>query len=361
VEAHQVASARLATQFRAGPHDAADRVRQLVAVQSQEWPLARWSVGQRQLATTDADVADLERTSRLVRTHVLRPTWHYVHPDDVRTLLHLTGPRVSVANASWFRRHSITDEITRQVEDVLTRLLSETSCATRTEILDAANGAGLDLDRSRLYHLLLHFEQHALICSGPPRGSEITYQLLDRVAPAPDRFADHDELVRELFLRYLDSHGPATLRDFAWWSSLKLADIRRAAASTTDELERISLGGLDLWHTPGVFDLTPPPAVLLLQTFDEFIVGFRESRHLLDLDEVANMVGREWGVEGHAVVAGAQVVGHWQSRTPRDTDAVHVRVSLVAPDKDPEGLPDAAADYARFLGRDLQLDVVRPP
>src|SRR5262245_8685277 len=76
----------------------------LGAVQSQDYAGAKWAVAQRTPGCTDADVEEAFQAGRIVRTHVLRPTWHFVMPADLRWMLALTAPRIRAAMAYYDRK-----------------------------------------------------------------------------------------------------------------------------------------------------------------------------------------------------------------------------------------------------------------
>ena len=69
-------------------------VRTLLAVQAQDAPLARWSLAMRAGRPTDETVCGMLDSGAVLRTHVLRPTWHFVAAEDLRWLLSLTSPKV---------------------------------------------------------------------------------------------------------------------------------------------------------------------------------------------------------------------------------------------------------------------------
>src|SRR3712207_3882566 len=73
------------------------------AVQAQDYPAAKWALGLRLRDALDADVERAFAEGTILRTHVMRPTWHFVLPADIRWLLALTGPRVNAFNASNYR------------------------------------------------------------------------------------------------------------------------------------------------------------------------------------------------------------------------------------------------------------------
>ena len=188
------------------------------AVQAQEFDPAKWGVGLRvRDGATDADVARAVDEGRILRTHVLRPTWHFVTPADIRWMLELTAPRVRLRMATYWRQMGMDAKAFTRGTAVIERALGDGPCLTRAELGEQLRRARRPLAGFRLAHLAMYAELEGVICSGPRRGKQSTYALLSNRAPRTPKM-DRDEALGELVKRYFQSHGPATVRDFVWWS-----------------------------------------------------------------------------------------------------------------------------------------------
>lgn len=185
--------------------------------------------------------------------------------------------------------------------------------------------AGVATDGIRLAYLLMNAELDGVICSGGLAGRRHTYALLDERAPGA-RILGRDDALAELVLRYFTSHGPATAKDFRWWSSLTATDTNRG------------------------LDMVAPPSVHLLQTYDEYIVGYRESRYALDTSGVARSLPGGRAVFNHVVVLDSQVAGHWKRTVKRDSVVIEVALHTPFDDAQQQALRDAADRHAEFLG-----------
>ncbi len=193
-----------------------DVVRWLTAVQSQDYYGAKWSLALRLQTAVDADLDALFNAGAILRTHVLRPTWHFVLPEDIRWLLQLTAPRVHAMNAGMYRQLELDGATRQHALSVMARALESGNHLTRPELGQALQKAGIPHAESgqRLTYIVMSAELDGLLCSGPRRGKQFTYALLDEwVPPAPER--SRDEALAELTHRYFRSHGPATVYDFA--------------------------------------------------------------------------------------------------------------------------------------------------
>lgn len=282
-----VIARRLHNQLLTGPPKARAQavVGHLCAVQAQDYGPAKWAIASRTRSATDRTLEAAFAKGRILRTHVMRPTWHVVLPDDIGWLLELTGPRIEKMAASSRKRLGLKErELTKSME-VLADALSGGNELTRKEIRELFRSERIDLRENRLSHLLMHAELCSLICSGAPRGKQQTHALLSERAPEA-KTMERDDALRTLVLRYLRAHGPATEKDLRWWASLTAADVRRGLDLARDELSVEEVNGLRLWSLPSDEVDLETPVAHLLQTYDEYIVGYTESRSLIALPGV---------------------------------------------------------------------------
>ena len=202
-----IARWRLHSQLLAAPVDGAEEVvRSLLAVQAENPSQSAWAVATRTTSPRQGDLAAAIADGRVLRTHVLRPTWHYVHADDAQWLLELTAPRVLPTVDQQLR--PLADRMTA-LTGAVEAILTEATDRTRADLSGALADRGVELTGQQLMLLLAHLELHGVLCSGVPRDGEHTYALFAHRVPAPRRL-DRDDAVTELALRYFTSHGPAT-------------------------------------------------------------------------------------------------------------------------------------------------------
>lgn len=202
----------------------------LGAVQAQDFGMAKWALGLRGASLTEASVAAAFDAGAILRTHVLRPTWHFVTPADIRGLLRLSAPRVRALMAYNDRLHGADASLLRKADKVIARALRGAQHLTRDELQREFTRHGLKLTGTSLAHAMTHAELSELVCSGPRHGKQSTYALLDErvpTRPVPER----DAALALLARHYFQSHGPATAQDFSWWSGLTMADARAGIES----------------------------------------------------------------------------------------------------------------------------------
>ena len=338
---------------------AEDVVRRLGAVQSQDYGPAKWSIAQRVEGVSDADLDQLFAAGAILRTHVLRPTWHFVLPADIRWMLTLTGPRVHALNAYRYRQLGLDDNVLRQGSARLVSALQGGAQLTRGELGARLERDGIDTSGQRLPYILMYAELNGVICSGALQGKQHTYALIDERAPTA-RGLSRDEALAELTLRYFTSHGPASVQDFRWWSSLTVAEIKRGLEIVGSRLEHETIDGVTYWYAPATPRLpVASPTVHLLQGYDEYIVGYSQSKSVLDLSGAARSRPPGTSDFNGVVILDSQVAGHWKRTINKHT--VNIQATLYAPfdDAQRQALQAAADRHARFLNRTATVMALR--
>ena len=359
-----IARWRLRTQHLVAPlaGSAAEVVNLLLAVQAENPSQSAWAVAARTTSPDPADLAGLLASGEVVRTHVLRPTWHYVARADIDWLLALTGPNLrKITDSQLLGDLALTgDDIDRLCTAVLD-LLAATPDRTRDEVADGLRERVPDLAErvtGRMVMLLMaHLEMDRLVSSGSPRGDTHTYApYADRVGTrVPAKAFDRDQALARLALRYFTGHAPATVKDLAYWATLTLGEARRGLDEVQDQLVSFEHDGRTYWHAPG----EPPhgpgqPAGHLLQLLDETYRGYQDSRWVLDARGVVPRQ-RERAI-GIALVDGQLVAGMKRTLAPgRVRFELTPHRPLSAGER--RALDDASDRYGEFLGRPAEIVV----
>jgi hypothetical protein len=349
-----VARWRLANQLVAHPGgSAAAVVGRLAAVQAQDLLPSAWSLAQRAGGLTQRQVADELDAGGVLRTHVLRPTWHAVAPADIRWLLRATAPRVQRANAAFYRRLGLDDQVRAATRHALAAALADGRHRTRAELAAVLSEAGYALDGIALGVTIMDAELEGVVVSGVAAARQQTYALLDERAPADDG-GTREEALAELARRYLATRGPASVEDLATWASLTLTEARAAVASVAGELERVERDGVVWWHAPG----EPPaasttPRIDLVQAYDELVISYLRTRDVVT--DGVPLFSDAGGAPTHWVLADGRAVGRWAYR--RDGRGVPTRV-VVRPFRawtaaERSAVGDAVDAFGRFVGADL--------
>ncbi len=329
-----------------GRPSAEDVVGQLTAMQAQEHVYAIWSVGQRMTASaTRSTVSRAFDDGRFLRTHVLRPTWHFVTPADLRWLIDPTGPRLDGRNARRYRELGLDPTTLARANDVIAEAVAA-GPQTRRELAGALEGRGISPNGQRLGHLLMHAELGAIVCSGPMRGKQHTYAAFDarvsgRVGPRGD------DALGEIARRYFTTRGPATLRDFGWWSGLNAADARRGLEITRAALESRVVDERTYWFAGHTTELRGP-TIDLVQCYDEAIISYTQSRDVLRTPEVAFDVPRQIDGFAHVVLLDGRLLGHWRAVSTGGGVRTGVRIAPPLDSRQERALGRAIERYTGF-------------
>jgi len=316
-----------------------DVVRGLGGMQAQEFVPALWSIAQR---SSKANVHDIERLfseGTILRTHLLRPTWHFVVSEDIRWVLEATAQRVHMLNGHMYRREGVDDDLAARCARLLTEALRGGGQMTRKELAVWFGRNGVEASGLRLAYILMRAELDALICSGARKGKQHTYALLDERAPGA-KVLGPDGALAELTRRYFSTRGPATVKDYTKWSSLTVAQARSGLEMVGAELERIEVGQRIYWAPGGLHPTPNGPVVDLIQGYDEIVSSYGESRDLI-LSDVGILGTNPDPPLLHTILLDGRVAGHWKPLLGREE--VTVDTTLYRP---LEAAEDAALEQA---------------
>jgi winged helix DNA-binding protein len=354
----EIARWRLRSQHLVSPHagSAAAVVRSLLAVQAENPSQAAWAVASRAQHREASELEALLDQGSVVRTHVLRPTWHFVAAEDIGWLLELTVPRIRpLIERQLSDAHGLAGAGLDRVASVVLQAVSERSDQTREQLADRLRGQGIEPHGQMLMLLLAFLELDRLICSGRRLERAHTYAAFADRVPSSRRL-DRDEALAELTLRYFTGHGPATERDLAYWATLTIGDVRRGLTQVRDRLGCFDHDGRTFWHAPG--DRPPAgrlaPAGHLLQILDEVYRGYQDSRMVLDSEGIVPG-GRETAI-GMAIVD-AQMVARMKRTVGRRVVFEIIPYNGTLRPAHRSCVEQAAARYADFLGLDHEVRV----
>jgi hypothetical protein len=376
MEPEDVVRIRLASQQLRAPAAATadDALKNLLAVQAQEFPYARWSLAQRTADATADDVEQAVADGRILRTHILRPTWHFVHRDDLPWLRALSAPRLHRTNAGTYRRTGIDSETAAKSAAVLAAAVADGAHRTREQLAAELQRAGFAATGLGLAYLIMHAEISGVLTSGVPVRSaggalRQTYAAFDeRVQGAPPGLTalSKEESLAALAVRYFRSRDPATVKDCADWSGLTMADVRLGLAlgleANPAALETSTIDGLTFYfRAPDSLSLGRRPRIDLVQCYDEYIMGYSVSRHYLGGSAPAYPLD---GAPLHMVLLDGRMAGSWRHSFVRNGSAgqrceLDVRLPGMRDGPGDEAMNQALhrsmAQYGDFLGMPASL------
>ena len=343
-----ITTLRLAAQGIGAPafETPAEVVRHMLAMQAQDFPGAKWSVGLRTLNATDAEVEQAIADRQIVRSWPMRGTLHFAPAEDLGWMLSLTRDRMVQSAAGRHRTLELDDASFALAARVAEKAVSTTSVISRTALLAAFEAAGLSTAGQRGNHLLWYLNVTGLLVFGPLDGKQHSFVLLsDWVRNG--RPLSGDEALAEFARRYFTSHGPATDRDFAWWSSLTLTAARRGLAAVVGDLETLEVDGRTYYHRQGLEPATT--GVLALPGFDEYLLGYQDRSAPLAAEWATRVVPGGNGVFFSTIVVDGEIVGTWKRTMGAKQVSVEITPFTTLSARSMAAARTSLRAYARFM------------
>ncbi len=299
----------------------------LVAMQAQEYAMSKWAIGLRLPGSTEDNIEKACDQGNILRTHLLRPTWHFVTPADIRWLLALTSPQVHAKSAYMYRQTNLDSKIFRKSNDTIARALEGGHHLTRTELQVALKEKEIIADGFKLGYLMMNAELEQIMCSGKRRGKQFTYALLSERAPKA-RILSREESLSELLLRYLRSRSPATLQDFCTWSGLSTKDAQTALESIKGKLTSEIVDGKSYWIA------LPSPSLktnvfngskttFLMPDYDEFGMSYKDRSAIFDHEAHTAAVSRGNPVFNRMIIVDGKIAGTWKATIEKKKVAIN--------------------------------------
>lgn len=282
------------------------------AMQAQNYPMVKWAVGMRLKSATLQTVDEALRKGEILRTHVMRPTWHLVAAEDIRWMLKLSAQRIIAANDSYAKGYDleISEELYRKSYHLLEKILCGNKSLTRQEIAEHFNRSGIQVDTHRMTRFMSRAEQVGIVCSGEDKGGKCTYALLEeRVAPVPE--ITKDEALARMARSYFRSHSPAVLQDFIWWSGLPITEARLAIYLIESELTAEQWNG-QTWYVHNACRTRGKIAgcLHLLPSYDEYLLGYKDRTDVLPKEHYPKAFTNN-GLFYPVILHEGQVIGNW--------------------------------------------------
>lgn len=286
------------------------------AMQAQEYAMAKWAIGLRLINSTESQVEKAFNEGKILRTHLMRPTWHFVSPDDIRWLLMLTAPRVHAANAYMGRQLELDKKFLSKTNAILEKALVGGKNLTRTSLekILTQNKIKMEVPKPhtkgmRLAYIMMYAELEQLVCSGPREGKQFTYALLDERVPTVKKIT-RDEALAKLANQYFTSRGPATVQDFSYWSGLTVKDAIAGADTLGPKFEREKMDGQDyIFLQPSSKNKTKLDTTFLMPDYDEYGMSYKD-RSALAVQKIKGP--RPSIVFNRMLVIDGRIEGTWQ-------------------------------------------------
>lgn len=354
-----IANSRLANQQISGTKfkTVKDMVGWMGAMQAQDYRMAKWAIGVRLPGSTEQTIEASFNKGEILRTHLLRPTWHFVSADDIYWLLELTAPHIKASMKSRHKELGLTREIFANSNEIIGAALAGGRHLSREEIFAVLKKGRIHLDNPQAYvHLLMNAELDGILCSGIIKQKKQTYALLAERA-AKKKIASRSNALAELAKKYFLSHGPATLQDFAWWSGLPGADARKSLELSQADLVPEIVGSQTFWFSKS-FSLpssrgSKRDTMRLLPAYDEFVISYKDRRASVPIENQNKAVSSN-GIFRPVIVLNGRVVGTWKRTLKKNKIIIETHFFQAANNKILSLLEKETAPYRQFLDQKIE-------
>jgi hypothetical protein len=291
------------------------------AIQAQDYGMSKWAIGVRLKSATVRDVETALNQGKILRTHVMRPTWHLVAAEDIRWMLQLSGERIKSSSASRDRSLEINEKLYSECNRLIGKTLENNNHLTRRELALELSKAGVAVNTSRMVHFMMRAEIEGIVCSGVDRGNRQTYALIDERVP-PVKPLYRDEALATLATKYFRSHSPASLQDFVWWSGLSVSDAKQAVQLIQAELFTLRFRESSLFVHQSYSKKTASPDVFhFLPAFDEYVIAYRDRTSILEAEYQQKAFSKN-GIFHPVIVSNGKITGTWQKTENKNRIAV---------------------------------------
>lgn len=324
------------------------------AMQAQDYYMSRWAVGLRLPKLTDKKLGTAIDKGDILRTHVLRPTWHFVSRDDIHWMLDLTASRIMASMKTRNKQLELTDKLFKKTSTLIRKALTGGNHLTRDELVSQLVKAKIPTDDNRTSHIFLQAELDGIICSGATKRTKQTYALLEERVPEKKTIT-RDEALEKLTRKYFASHCPATLHDFSWWSGLSLTDARNGLESIKSELITETIGSEKYWlsHSFSNPKITKS-SVFLLPAYDEFVISYKDKTATLVLENLKKAITLN-GIFRPVIVIDGEVTGLWKRTIKNDTVSIETEFFRAHNKATKMRIEETAEKFGRFLDKKVKV------
>lgn len=287
------------------------------AIQAQDYNMAKWGIGNRISKITDSQIDESVNKGDIIRTHILRPTWHFISKNDISWMLPLSAPRVKMTLRSSDKDLDLDEAIIAKTNSIIRKELSIEANLTRQELGSKLKASGINLDNGRrLNHIMLHAELNGVVCSGVIKGKKQTYRLLEDLVSF-GKF-DKDESLYKLACKYFRSHGPATIQDFIWWSGLTTSEANRSLELIKEDFLFEYIDSQQYIYQSATPDSTLHKDVHLLPAFDEYLVSYRDRKEILHPLHHKKVITSN-GIFQPFILHKGEIIGVWKKVPTKDS------------------------------------------
>ncbi len=283
------------------------------AMQAQEYRLMRWAVEMRTQKPSSKAFKKAFDSGQIIRLHLMRGTWQLIAAEDYWPFLNLCAPKADSVISGWMHSNKISipqSELNR-VRAILVQVVSDMKSATKEDFVEALAAKKITMDDHRLSYHIRMAELSGTLCSGDLQPLKATYSLAEKkIGPKP-RVINRDKDLKTLTLKYFQSHQPATLEDFVWWSGLNKSDCRKGIELLGSTIHTEHWDGRDFYITENVRTKGfRKGKYLLIPQYDEYLIGYK-SRDVVLPPQFRHKAHNNSGIFQPVIARDGIICGNW--------------------------------------------------
>lgn len=354
----EIAFLRMASQkiLKTDFHEPQEIVKHLGAMQAQDYVMAKWAIGSR-CDASEKSIEEAINSGKIIRTHILRPTWHFVSVDDIYWMLDVSGPQVKKIVLSAAKKNGFDQKKLDKVNSSIEKILAGNNSLTRDEImqeLDVKKNSGEGFFNSTI--IMMNAELDGLVCNGKMKGKQLTYSLLEEKVPKTYVKLTKEEGLAKLAKRYFESHGPATLIDFTWWSGFPATTAKLAVHSVESELDSIEVDGKKYWFKKGLpSEINTPKSIHFLPSFDEILISYKTREITIAKEYQANAFTNN-GIFWPIIIEDEKVIGTWKRATKKEHTKIETNFFETISDDKKNLVLKAIAPFESYLEAKIVIE-----
>ena len=352
----EIANYRLASQklLKTNSSSPEEIVKHLGAIQAQDYAMAKWAIGSRCNAT-EKEIEEAINSGKIIRTHILRPTWHFVSADDIYWMLDVSAPQVKRLYASLARQHGYDEKKLDQVNSAIQKLLTGNNHLTRDEIMQELNIIKASGDLSPVI-IMMNAELEGVVCNGKMKGKQITYALLEERVEKPKTTFTKEEALAKLAKRYFESHGPATLHDFSWWSGFSPTTAKLAINLIESELNSVEIDNQKYWFGTDFSEADNfCESVHFLPAFDEILISYKNREASILLEHQSKAFTNN-GIFKPVILENGKVIGIWKRTIKKDHAIIETQFFSALDETKRNTLFEAIKPFENYLETKVSIE-----
>lgn len=279
---------------------------------------------------TDYDPAmltsHLYEKKNLIKMRCMRTTLHMV-PFDIASILHNATLDLRLAECKlFFRRNNISIDFVDELESILIDIVNEPQVGHVVEQIIAEKiNCNRDLKKECAKKVLKYFWERGVLCyvntANNWENEERKYAATKIFYPDLDfQKIDSKTAQRLLVLEYIEKYGPATIKDFSWWSGLSGKIIRDVVIQNKDSIVAVKVNGFesDFFMTTNdycklnEYKRADLDWVALLAYEDPSLKGYYESRYRYVDKEYYDLLFNQIGEVRASIIHNGKAIGVWE-------------------------------------------------